>query len=652
MTAGKVLIGGGGRSEYLDLAVANRHGLVTGATGTGKTVTLQVLAEGFSAAGVPVFCADVKGDVAGLAMAGEHHDHFARRAGEIGIADDYRLEAFPVIFWDLFGKQGHPIRTTISDLGPLLLSRLLNLNATQEGMLTVIFKIAAERGLPILDLKDLQAVLAYIADRAGEFTTRYGNISKASVGTMQRALLTLEYQGAALFFGEPALSLSDLMRTAPDGKGVINILAADELMRSPQLYATFLFWLLSKMFDELPEVGNPDKPKLVFFFDEAHLLFKDAPRALLDKIEMVVRLIRSKGVGIYFVSQSPVDVPDVILAQLGNRVQHALRAFTPRDARAVRAAADTFRANPDFSTFDAITNLATGEALISTLSRKGAPSVVQRTLIRPPSSRVGTLSPDERAAIISASPVAGVYEKTVNRESAFEKLSSGWRYGMPVIAENEAPDPCPESNVTIFAPRSGEAFEAMRQTLASGGVQVVTAKDLFLTPVNLAARVIDAAGLRTGDRILEPSAGTGRLIDAAGGSPWAWSGELVAVESNRSLADALTKKYEPEQVRVRHGDFLEIGPAELRQFDRIIMNPPFSRGDDIRHVTHALRFLAEGGRLVAIMSAGVMFRQERAATEFRALVENRGGTIEPLPDDAFKEAGTSVRTVLVTIDAE
>jgi DNA helicase HerA-like ATPase len=422
---GKVFVGGSPRPEYVRLPYANRHGLITGATGTGKTVTLQILAEGFSAAGVPVFCADVKGDVAGLAMAGEPKDFLAKRAEAIGFTAEYRFEAFPVVLWDLFGKQGHPIRATVSEMGPLLLSRLLDLNDTQEGVLTIAFRIADEEGLLMLDLKDLQALLSHLADRASELITRYGNVTKASVGAVQRALLILDQQGGESFFGEPALKIEDLMRTVGDGdsqRGVISILAADTLMQSPRLYATFLLWLLSELFDELPEIGDPEKPKLVFFFDEAHLLFNGAPKALLEKIELVVRLIRSKGVGVYFVSQNPLDVPDIVLAQIGNRFQHALRAFTPRDVKAVRAAADTFRPNPDFSTFEVITQLGTGEALVSTLEDKGVPSIVQRTLIRPPSSRIGAITAGERARLIAGSPVGAAYDTPLDRDSAFEML--------------------------------------------------------------------------------------------------------------------------------------------------------------------------------------------------------------------------------------
>ncbi|SDB30842.1 helicase HerA-like domain-containing protein [Bauldia litoralis] len=421
---GKVFVGTSGHPEYVQLPFANRHGLITGATGTGKTVTLQILAEGFSKAGVPVFCSDVKGDVAGMAMPGEPKDFLAKRAEKIGFADEYAFEAFPVVFWDLFGKEGHPVRTTVSEMGPLLLSRLLGLNDTQEGVLNVAFRIADEEGLPILDLKDLQALLVYVAERASELTVRYGNISKASVGAVQRSLLVLEQQGGQMFFGEPALAISELMRTAPDGRGIVNILAASSLMQSPRLYATFLLWLLSELFEELPEIGDPEKPKLVFFFDEAHLLFNDAPKALLEKIELVVRLVRSKGVGVYFASQNPLDVPDTVLSQIGNRVQHALRAFTPRDTRAVKTAADTFRPNPDFKTFDVITQLGVGEALVSTLEAKGIPSIVQRTLIRPPSSRMGTITEAERQAVIAASPIGTIYDVTIDRQSAFEMLKA------------------------------------------------------------------------------------------------------------------------------------------------------------------------------------------------------------------------------------
>ncbi|NMG38948.1 DUF853 family protein [Chelativorans sp. ZYF759] len=409
-----------GREELL-LGKANRHGLVTGATGTGKTVTLQILAEGFSNAGVPVFCADMKGDVAGLAMAGEPKDFLSQRAAAIGL-DDYAFEAFPTIMWDVFGEKGHPVRATVTEMGPLLLSRLMGLTDAQEGVLNIAFRIADEEGLLLLDMKDLQSMLASVAERAQEISARYGNVTRASVGAIQRALLVLEQQGGDRFFGEPALEVTEFMRTARDGRGAINILAADRLMSSPRLYSTFLLWMLSELFEKLPEIGDPQKPRLVFFFDEAHLLFSDAPRALMERIEQVVRLIRSKGVGVYFVTQNPLDVPETVLAQLGNRFQHALRVYSPREQRAVKTAADTFRPNPDFDSFEAITKLGTGEALVSTLQSDGSPSIVQRTLIRPPSSRIGTLSDGERSSIVSQSPVAGRYEQTIDRESAYELL--------------------------------------------------------------------------------------------------------------------------------------------------------------------------------------------------------------------------------------
>lgn len=409
------------RPEELLLRYGNRHGIVTGATGTGKTVTLQILAEGFSNAGVPVFCSDIKGDLSGIAMMGEPKDFLLKRAAQVKL-DPYEFQEFPVIFWDLFGQQGHPIRATISEMGPLLLSRLMNLTDAQEGVLNIAFRIADEEGLLLLDMKDLQALLANIADRAQEIGARYGNVTKPSVGAIQRSLLVLEQQGGNNFFGEPALQISDLMRTTRDGRGAISVLAADKLMMNPRLYATFLLWLMSELFEHLPEVGDPDKPKLVFFFDEAHLLFDEAPKALVDRVEQVVRLIRSKGVGIYFVTQNPLDVPETVLAQLGNRLQHALRAYSPREQKAVKVAADTFRPNPDFDCFKAITQLGTGEALVSTLEEKGVPGMVQRTLIRPPASRLGAITMQERQTVINQSPVAGQYDRAVDRESAFEML--------------------------------------------------------------------------------------------------------------------------------------------------------------------------------------------------------------------------------------
>lgn len=418
----KIFLGGSIKPEYLALKLANRHGLITGATGTGKTVSLQILAEGFSSAGVPVFCADVKGDLSGIAAAGELKDFLQKRARDIGFAEEYSFSAFPVVLWDLFAEQGHPVRATISDMGPLLLARLLDLNETQEGVLNVAFQLADDEGLLLLDLKDLQALLANVAERASELSRLYGNVSSASVGAIQRQLLVLDRQGGDAFFGEPALDIRHLMRTTDSGKGIINVLAADKLMASPRLYGTFLLWLLSELFEELPEVGDAEKPKLVFFFDEAHLLFDEAPKALVEKVEQVVRLIRSKGVGVYFVTQNPLDVPERVLAQLGNRIQHALRAYTPREQKAVRAAAETFRPNPDLVTERVIMELGVGEALVSVLEGKGVPSMVQRTLIRPPSSRLGPITPAERLALIDNSPLLGLYDEARDRASAFEVL--------------------------------------------------------------------------------------------------------------------------------------------------------------------------------------------------------------------------------------
>ena len=440
--ADTIFMGGGGEGyathQGLLLKYANRHGLVAGATGTGKTVTLQIMAEGFASAGVPVFLSDVKGDLSGLARAGSEtfklHDAFTKRAGTIGF-DDYNYESFPVTFWDLFGQQGHPIRTTVSEMGPLLLSRLLELTNAQEGVLNIAVRVADEDGLPLLDLKDLQAMLVWLGENRAELSLRYGNISTASIGAIQRQLLVLENQGGANFFGEPALELTDIMRTDIDGRGRINILAADKLMGSPRLYATSLLWLLSELFEELPEVGDPDKPRLVFFFDEAHLLFDDAPKALVDKVEQVARLIRSKGVGVYFVTQNPADVPEDILGQLGNRVQHALRALTAKDRKQLKQAAETYRDNPRFPTEDAIREVGTGEAVTSMLESKGAPGVVERTLIRPPSSQLGPITASQRQETINASPIAGKYEALKDRESAFEVLR-----GRAAQAAKEAED--------------------------------------------------------------------------------------------------------------------------------------------------------------------------------------------------------------------
>lgn len=420
--ADPIFVGFSDQPVHLLPNLANRHGLIAGATGTGKTVTLQILAEQFSQMGVPVFMADVKGDLSGISQVGGPNPKLEERAKVIGL-ESYPRSACPTIFWDVFGEQGHKLRATVSEMGPLLLARLLDLSEAQEGVLNIAFKIADDEGLLLIDLKDLRAMLGWVAENAKEIQAHYGLVSAASVGAIQRSLLVLEQQGGDSFLGEPALDLRDLMRTTHDGKGYVNILASDKLMSSPRLYATFLLWLLSELFEEMPEVGDLDKPKLVFFFDEAHLLFNDAPKALVEKVEQVVHLIRSKGVGVYFVTQNPLDIPDSVLAQLGNRVQHALRAFTPRDLKAVNAAADTFRPNPLFKTSDVITTLGVGEALVSTLEAKGTPIIVQKTLIRPPASRLGPATPEERKAAINTSPVAALYDREVDRESAFELIT-------------------------------------------------------------------------------------------------------------------------------------------------------------------------------------------------------------------------------------
>ena len=425
-----IFVGGAGVSgndpQALLLGYANRHGLITGATGTGKTVTLQILIEGFSAAGVPVFAADVKGDVSGLSQPGETEgktfEALNNRAETIGLGS-YPREAFPAVFWDLFGENGHPIRTTITEMGPLLLAQMLELTETQEGVLNVAFRVADDEGLALLDLDDLRAMLLWLGENAKDVSLRYGNVATSSIGAIQRALLVLENQGASSFFGEPALDLTDMIAT-DQGRGRVNILMADRLMTSPRLYAMFLLWLLSELFEELPEIGNPDKPVMVFFFDEAHLLFEDAPKALVNRIEQVVRLIRSKGVGVYFVTQAPDDVPEDVLGQLGNRIQHALRAYTPREAKALKAAAETFRANPEFDTETAIREVGTGEAVISLMENKAIPGMVQRTLIRPPASRMGPITAEERRVALGASPVAGKYEEPIDRHSAQEALAS------------------------------------------------------------------------------------------------------------------------------------------------------------------------------------------------------------------------------------
>ena len=401
--------------------MSNRHGLVAGATGTGKTITLQVMAEAFSSIGVPVFAADVKGDLSGISQPGKSSAKLDERVKSLGLGE-WSYAGAPVVFWDVFGKEGHPVRATISEMGPLLMSRILNLNDTQTGVLTLVFKIADDNGLLLLDMKDLQAMLQHVSEHAKEYQTQYGNVSAASVGAIQRGLVALEQQGGDRFFGEPALNIEDLLQTDASGKGVVNILAADKLLQSPQLYATFLLWLMSELFEKLPEVGDPEKPKLVFFFDEAHLLFNDLPPVLQSRIEQVVRLIRSKGVGVFFVTQNPIDVPDTVLGQLGNRVQHALRAFSPKDQKAVKAAAQTFRANPKLDVEEVITQLGVGEALISFLDEKGIPGVVERAMVYPPHSQIGPITPEQRAAILKNSVIAGVYETPVDRESAYEKL--------------------------------------------------------------------------------------------------------------------------------------------------------------------------------------------------------------------------------------
>lgn len=431
----KIFIGKGEQAAWLTLALANRHGLVTGATGTGKTVSLQVMAEGFARAGVPVFASDIKGDLSGISEVGEAKDFILKRAGEMGL--NFQPDQFSTVFWDVFGEQGHPVRATVTEMGPLLLSRMLDLNDVQEGVLNVAFRVADENGLTLIDMKDLRALLdAIVPDTSKKgpdaeedplapirkAAQGFGNVTKATVGTIQRQLLVLENQGGAKFFGEPALTLKDFMKTDSDGRGMVNILVADKLMQSPRLYATFLLWMLSELFEELPEAGDLPKPKLVFFFDEAHLLFTDAPKALMDKIEQVVRLIRSKGVGVYFVTQNPIDVPDKVLAQLGNRVQHALRAFTPRDQKAVQAAAQTFRPNPKLDTARVIMELGKGEALVSFLEGGGTPAMVERVMVRPPTGRIGPITPEERKAIMNKSPVKGKYETAIDAESAYEIL--------------------------------------------------------------------------------------------------------------------------------------------------------------------------------------------------------------------------------------
>jgi uncharacterized protein len=455
-------------------ALANRHGLITGATGTGKTVTLQAIAQQLSAIGVPVFMADVKGDLSGLAKAGGSHPKVAERIAALGVKVDYA--ACPVAFWDVFGEAGHPVRATVSDMGPLLLARLLGLNDTQEGVLNLVFRIADDAGMLLLDAKDLRAMLQFVGENAQQFTTEYGNVSAASIGAIQRGVLALESQGADRFFGEPMLNIADLMQTER-GQGVVNILAADRLMTSPKLYSTFLLWMLAELFEHLPEVGDPEKPKLVFFFDEAHLLFDEAPKALLERIEQVVRLIRSKGVGVFFVTQNPLDIPESVLGQLGNRVQHALRAFTPRDQKAVKSAADTMRPNPKLKIDQVITELGVGEALVSFLDEKGRPNVTERAFIIPPGSQLGPIAPEERKSVIAASAIAGHYEKAVDRESAYEKLKA--RAAAAGTAAT-VPAPGPQGSGSVVSdvlfgktgPRGGQ-HDGLMQTLAKSAVRTI-----------------------------------------------------------------------------------------------------------------------------------------------------------------------------------
>ena len=493
---GEILVGLGEGPVTQRLDRSNRHGVVAGATGTGKTVTLQIMAQAFSDAGVPVFAADVKGDLSGIAVPGTPNEKMLARAASMDLT--LTPAAPPTIVWDLFGLKGHPIRTTISEMGPVLLARLLELNDVQEGVLTIVFHVADKDGLLLLDLKDLQAALKYIADHAAEIGTLYGNVSPATVGAIQRKLLTLQTQGAENFFGEPALKLADIMRTDVAGRGYVNLLAADKLIQSPKLYSTFLLWLLSELFEELPEVGDPEKPRLVFFFDEAHLLFNDAEKPLLEKIEQVVRLIRSKGVGIYFVTQNPSDIPDAVLGQLGARIQHALRAYTPADQKGLRAAAQSFRVNPGFDTAETIQALGVGEALVSTLDAKGAPCVVQKTLIRPPVSRLGPLTPEERNALIAKSPVAGLYDTAQDRDSAYEVLQGR---AQSALRETEAAQAQAEAEKTRAAEekvRDREEAREARETRAAPrarassrqGMAETFAKSLLRTVTSQAGREI------------------------------------------------------------------------------------------------------------------------------------------------------------------
>lgn len=539
MVQNSVLIGKSEKPEVLLLKLANRHGLITGATGTGKTVTLQVLAEGLSAAGVPVFASDVKGDLSGICAPGQMKEHFVKRAQEMGIP--YSPEAFPTVLWDVFGEQGHPVRATVSEMGPLLLARLLDLNETQEGVLNIVFRYADENGLLLLDLKDLRAMLAHVAENAKALTTTYGNISAPSIGAIQRQLLMLENQGADQFFGEPAMDIRDFMRVGDDGKGIVNLLAADRLMQSPRVYATFLLWLLSELFEALPEVGDLEKPKLVFFFDEAHLLFNDAPKALLEKIEQVVRLIRSKGVGVYFVTQNPLDVPEKVLAQLSNRVQHALRAFTPRDQKAVQTAAETFRPNPKLDTARVIMELGVGEALVSTLDAKGTPTMVERTFIRPPQAQVGPLTPEQRQYILNVSPIGPKYNQAIDRESAYEVLA-GKSTVADVGQDQDAQQQVDQQSTAesgglggmlkglglggILGTVAGSVAGSMARKAAGGGIAGQIASQVARTAVGGATR---------------KATGMGRQPASLGASIAKSAGRAVASSVGRQVGNALVR---------------------------------------------------------------------------------------------------------------
>ncbi|MGU3317321.1 helicase HerA-like domain-containing protein [Sphingomonas sp. M6A6_1c] len=533
---------GGGKPQTLDLRRANRHGLIAGATGTGKTVTLQGIIEGFSKIGVPSFVADVKGDLSGLAMAGspqaKTHAAFAARAAEIGDTDWVYADT-PVQFWDLYGEQGHPIRTTVSEMGPLLLSRLMDLNDVQEGVMTIAFHVADKEGLLLLDLDDLQAMLAHCATRADELTTTYGNVSKQSIGAIQRSLLQLRTQGGDHFFGEPALEMDDFLRTDDKGRGIVNILAADKLMAAPKLYSTFLLWLMSELFEHLPEVGDPDKPKLVFFFDEAHLLFDDAPKALLDKIEQVIRLIRSKGVGIYFITQNPIDIPDTVAGQLGNRVQHALRAFTPRDQAAVRAAAETFRANPGVDVATAITELKVGEALVSLLQADGSPAPVERTLIKPPASRVGPVTPQERAVMIQTDAIGDKYDTAIDRESAEEILAAKTQEAAASAAAARAQDDAAKAAAVQAKADAQAAKEAARAQAAQAKADAAAARESANSPWSKAmTSATRAASSSIGRQVANE---IGKQVFGAGSRRSSASGGLVGTVLRSVLGNLIRR---------------------------------------------------------------------------------------------------------------